>query len=151
MAFVIASKPSVGYSQHCLGFGPTLGYFVAVEMDTYQNGFDPNDNHVGFDVNTWDRWNVASVATGNPDFTMASEVPFSVWVDYDGKSNSLQVFTAQSSSTKPASPTLSTTYNISSALNPASSSSSYFIGFTSATGGWTALFNVLSWCFKMGQ
>ena len=148
MAFVIASQPglTLGRGGSSLGLGPPLGSFIAVEMDIYQGGNDPNNNHVGLDVNSAD-----SVATGNPAFTMASEVPFSVWVDYDGGTNSFQVYTAQNSSIKPQSPTLSTTYNISTALLPVNSSSGYFMGFTSATGGDVAQFNVLSWCFTMGE
>ena len=129
-----------------LGLGPALGSFIAVEMDTWLDGNDPNNNHVGLDANTHD-----SVATGNPAFTMASEVPFSVWVDYNGATRTLKVYTAQNSSTKPDSPTLSTIYNITAALLPASSSAGYFVGFTSATGWATAVFNVLSWCLTAGQ
>ena len=145
MTFAIASQPGVGWAGERLGLGPALGSFVAVELDTYQNGGDPNNNHVGLDNIT------TTIATGNPAFTMASEVPFTVWVDYDGGTNSLKVYTSQNRDTKPVTPTLSTFYNISATLMPSNSSTGYFIGFTSATGAATTQYNVLSWCFTMGQ
>ena len=125
----MASQPGVGDSGGSLGLGPALGSFIAVEMDTWQGPGDPNSNHVGLDVNSAD-----SVTTGNPAFTMAAEVPFSVWVDYDGRTKSFKVYTSRKSSPKPKSPTFSTTYDISTALLPVNSSSGYFMGFTSATG-----------------
>ena len=146
MAFVIASKPGLGDGEGSLGLGATQGSFIAIELDISQNDYDPNNNHVGLDINS-----VTSVATGNPAFMMASEVPFSVWVEYNGTTSILNVYMAQNSSTKPSLPTLSTSYNITTALLPTNSSSPYFLGFTSATGWFTAQYNVLSWCFTAGQ
>ena len=150
LAFVISSQPglTVGTGGACLGLGPILGSYVAVEMDidvSYEYA-DLDDNHIGLDVNS-----PRSVATANPAFRMASEVPFSVWVDYNGGTNSLKVYTSQNNSTKPDSPTLSTTVNITTALLPVNTSTGYYMGFTSGTGRWMAQYNVPSWCFTMGQ
>ena len=152
MAFVIASQPGVGDASDTswdMGMGPALGRFIAVELDMRYDEqlHDPNDNHVGLNVNGMN----ASVATGIPAFSMASEVPFSVWVDFDGATGSLRVYTAQNSSIKPDSPTLSTTLDIAAALLPANPLTGYFMGFTSSTGWSSSEYIVLSWCLAAGQ
>ena len=148
MTFVIASAMGVGHYS-TMGVGPELGSFIAVEFDTYSrnNPTGPLEQHIGLDIN-----NVNSVATAKPSGWLSSPegVPFTVWVEYDGVSNRFQVHMARNSSIKPASPTLSTTYNITSALLPNSSSSGYFMGFTSGTYWETAEYNVLSWCLNAG-
>ena len=130
-----------------LGLGTISGAFVAVEFDISKNDEvgDPNDNHIGLDVNT-----AMSTVTAVPAFQMSSKVPFMVWVDYDGATSSLQVFMAQNSSTKPTAPTLSAAWNITSTLNPGSANAGYLMGFTSATGDATAQINVMSWCYTVG-
>ena len=148
MTFVIASAMGIGHYS-TMGVGPELGSFIAVEFDTYSpdNPSDPQAQHIGLDIN-----NLNSVATGIPSSSLSSPegVPFTVWVEYDGVSNRFQVYMARNSSIKPASPTLSTTYNITTALLPNNSSAGYFMGFTAGTYWWTSEHNVLSWCFNAG-
>ena len=149
MTFVIASAMGIGHYS-TMGVGPELGAFIAVEFDTCagDNPTDPpGQQHIGLDINTLD-----SVATAVPSVWLSSPegVPFTVWVEYDCVSSRFQVYMARNSSIKPASPTLSTTYNITSALLPNSSSSGYFMGFTSGTYWQTSEYNVLSWCFDAG-
>jgi hypothetical protein len=58
LAFFLSSSPDIPSGSH----GEYLGVqdpsssssnrFVAIEFDTYQNGYDPSASHVGLDVNT---------------------------------------------------------------------------------------------------
>ena len=153
MTFVIGSQTGgVGAPYNdVLGLKTILGAFIAVEFDISQEDAvgDPNDNHIGLDVNS-----AVSQVTADPPFQMVSELPFTVWVDYDGVTNSFQVYMAQSSDSKPTAPTLSTTWNFSTTLKPDNASSEYLMGFTSATGDVdveTAQMNVMSWCYSAGQ
>ena len=146
---MIASAMGIGHYS-TMGVGPELGSFIAVEFDTDSpnNPTDPpGQQHIGLDIS-----NLDSVATAIPSVWLSSPegVPFTVWVEYDGVTNTFQVYMARNSSIKPASPTLSTTYNITTALLPNGSSSGYFMGFTSGTYWVTAEYNVLSWCFNAG-
>ena len=106
--------------------------------------FRLSNNDFGIDSNR------TQIVTPTPvPFSMKAEVPFTVWLDYDGVT--FKVYLAQNSTIKPTSPTLSTTYNMSSILLPTSSTAGYFMGFTSGTGWLTASFNVLSWCYSAGE
>jgi hypothetical protein len=65
--------------------------------------------------------------------------PFQVWVYYDAKAHSLQVFVSQSS-TKPAAPLVSASIDLAATVGP-----SAYAGFTAGTGGLDADFDVLGW------
>ncbi|XP_059077761.1 L-type lectin-domain containing receptor kinase IX.1 [Cryptomeria japonica] len=88
-----------------LGFGlfNDTGYtgssypMVAVEFDTYKNGMDPDDSHVGIDTNSiWSRERV-SLNGSNESYSLCDKIlknerQWHAWVDYDGGANMLQVF-----------------------------------------------------------
>lgn len=68
--------------------------------------------------------------------------PFWVWVDYDAAAHSLQVFSSQTS-TKPATPLLSTSVDLGAAVGPTA-----YAGFTAGTGGLDADFDLRSWTLE---
>jgi hypothetical protein len=68
--------------------------------------------------------------------------PFTVWVDYDAKAHSLQVFVSQSS-TKPTTPLVAANVDLAGTLGPAA-----YAGFTAATGALDTNFDVLGWTFQ---
>ncbi|XP_057867932.2 L-type lectin-domain containing receptor kinase IX.1-like [Cryptomeria japonica] len=112
------------------GWGSLLGLYnrttdgkitnpvVAVEFDTFKDEFDPDDNHVGIDVNSLVSKAIFSL-NSEPEFlnkTLKNGRAWDAWVDYDGSTKKLQVFLLSNPSanlnniTKPRSPIL--TYHI---------------------------------------
>ncbi|KAH7446595.1 hypothetical protein KP509_01G063600 [Ceratopteris richardii] len=107
-------------------FGEWLGLFdggvaeqdaqrVGIEFDTFMDSFDPDDNHVGIDVNG----SVESivVASLSPDVSLTSSnvsnregMNTSIWIEYDGDLHILSVYVANQGSdisTKPSEPVIS--------------------------------------------
>ncbi|XP_059072258.1 L-type lectin-domain containing receptor kinase IX.1-like [Cryptomeria japonica] len=88
---------------------------VAVEFDTFQDSFDPNDNHVGIDVNS--AVSVANVSLSSEgkflNNALKNGQAWDSWVDYNGSTKQLQVFLLYNPSanlyniSKPRSPILS--------------------------------------------
>jgi len=112
---------------------------LAIELDTYAGGTDPNANHVGVVTN-----GVISphLATASAPFDLESGGSHTLWVDYDGPADTLRIWLAQgSAAAKPAVPLLTQTglklYDL--------LGSSAWIGFTGATGGSTNTHEVLGW------
>ncbi|XP_059077041.1 L-type lectin-domain containing receptor kinase IX.1-like [Cryptomeria japonica] len=100
---------------------------VAVEFDTYQNGLDPDENHVGVDVNDiFSKVNVSvtSIAANSTlcDESLNNEKRWDAWVYYDGSAKRLQVFLCYSwELSAVATPTSSPNVNTSSSRNPRNS------------------------------
>jgi len=66
-----------------------------------------------------------------------------VWIDYDAASQTLQIY-IDSGSNKPLSPLLTSNVNL------AALGKSALVGFTGATGLYTAAQDILSWQFSGG-
>lgn len=80
--------------------GKSLGYVgispsIAIELDCYKNEFDPNDNHIGVNVNG----SLSSFAYGTPSFSLQDASNVHVWIDY---SNTILRIYANTSATKPS-------------------------------------------------
>ncbi len=126
------------------GSGGSLGYetinkSLAVEVDTSQSANDPNNNHLGVLTNGAV---TNHLATSIPSCTLADGSSHTVWVDYDGSTNTLLVYIAQAvTTTKPASPAI-TLANIDLA---ALIGSTAWFGFTGATGGLTNNHDIEAW------
>jgi hypothetical protein len=146
------------------GTGGLIGYggitpSVGVEFDTFVNegNSDPNNNHVGVNVNG----NMTSILTASPGGVIECTAPvranclangnvWSVWIDYTG--TTLSVALADNSTVRPAN-LISTNINIPCILaggtaggtgcpTPASSA---FVGFTSGTGSGYENHYLLNW------
>lgn len=115
LAFFLAPfdfVPSDAYAGKWLGLfrsetdGNLSNQIVAVEFDTFKNDWDPDDNHVGIDVNSIKSEETFSIKDG----ALYSGVKWEAWVDYNGTLAQLQVFLSQSpnntSPSKPESPVL---------------------------------------------
>ena len=77
---------------------------LVIQFDFFQNGIDqdPNNNHVGINL---DGNNISEV-TASPDFDMDNtDNPFTVWIDYEGESNLIEVFLSETTE-KPSTPVL---------------------------------------------
>jgi len=111
--------------------GGGLGYqgipkSVAIEIDTFFNpGFkEPEKNHVGISLNGL----AESVATAEAPFTLNDGKIYHAWVDYDGKSDTLQVRLALTNS-RPAEPLLSHKVDLENILG-----AEEYVGFSASTG-----------------
>ncbi len=128
--------------------GGGLGYegilkSVAVELDTYVGGADPNANHIGVLTN-----GVVSthLGTATAAFDIENGASHTLWVDYDGPADTLRVYLAQGVvTTKPASPVLTqTALKLANIVGPTA-----WLGFTGATGGSTNTHEVLAWSVNL--
>ncbi|CAL9087166.1 unnamed protein product [Musa acuminata var. zebrina] len=146
LAFLIASIPEapppgsehgyLGLTNATLDANPD-NRFVAVEFDTVKQEYDPNDNHVGLDINS-----VNSTVTANLSFLIAPVIAtnYTVWVDYDGVSRHMWVHMAIVGDPKPPSAVLSSPLDLSDYLTQYS-----YFGFSASTGTNYELNCVLSW------
>lgn len=128
----------IGYA----GITPSIG----VEFDNWFNGgdpdfgggpvSDPNDSHVGIDVNG----KVHSVATSTAIDPLDNGQVKNAWVDYNGATDLLEVRLSQST-TRPVSALVTHTVDLPTLLG----TTEVFAGFTSGTGAAAANHDVLSW------
>ena len=102
---------------------------VAVEFDTFRNGWDPNGNHVGIDLNG----SVRSALTAVPPFDLNDGRSYFAWVEYAAEAQILTLFLAEQNS-KPALPVLEHSINLHNVLG-----SQAFVGFGA---GWGSYKNV---------
>lgn len=128
------------------GMGGSLGYVgisnsLAVEFDTYQNGSDPNNNHIGVDING----SVSSLATSTviPDINSGSSLY--AWIDYDGVTNLLEIF-VNTTNIKPGTANLSYSIDL-----PGLVGSQAYIGFSAATGALTNQHLIENWTYSVSQ
>ncbi|XP_057843251.2 L-type lectin-domain containing receptor kinase IX.1-like [Cryptomeria japonica] len=73
--------------------GNSSNQIVAVEFDTYKNlPYDPDDNHVGIDVNSRKSKKTVSVNGLYNNTSFKNGKKWEAWVDYDGIEKKLKVF-----------------------------------------------------------
>lgn len=147
IVFVIQNAPdgpAAGESGGDLGYGG-ISNSVGVEFDTYQNEWDPNDNHVAFleggslDHSTFPSDWVNPLPAGP---TLYGQ-PVYAWVSYVASTHQLKLY-ASNSSTKPSSPLLDRTVDIASQVG----GSDALVGFTGATGSCNSQQDVVAWHFS---
>ncbi|XP_027165624.1 L-type lectin-domain containing receptor kinase IV.1-like [Coffea eugenioides] len=144
MAFVIAPTRGLaeGPSTRFLGLfntstdGNRTNHVFAVELDTIQNPDfeDINDNHVGIDINSMTSKvsQPASYQANNKNLfdnlTLSSGQDMQLWVEYDGVARRIDVKLAPVAASKPHTPLLSLTYDLSPIFQQ-----SMYVGFSAAT------------------
>ncbi|KAL2522139.1 putative L-type lectin-domain containing receptor kinase S.5 [Forsythia ovata] len=154
LAFLIAADLNLPPNSHgeFLGLtnattdGNVSNHLVAVELDTFKQDFDPDDNHIGIDINTVRSLKTESLTPHN--ITIAPKGPkfYNVWVDYDGVKKFLAVYIAEQvektgpTPPKPSSSIISAELNLRDYLNQYS-----YFGFSASTGNATQLNCVLRW------
>ncbi|OIW10777.1 hypothetical protein TanjilG_27723 [Lupinus angustifolius] len=158
IAFVIAPSLSIplnSYGQY-LGLtnattdGSGANKLVAVELDTVKQDFDPDDNHIGLDINSV-RSNVSvSLSKLGIQISPNGTVFHVLWVEYDGERKVIDVYMAEQDdkdapiAAKPTKPVLSSSLDLKSLVNQ----ESYF-GFSASTGVTYELNCVLRWNISM--
>lgn len=126
MAFVLQSNGSgaLGDDGGNLGYGG-IGSSVAIELDTYQNSWDPGPNQVALTVGGDEQSHLAAATVGFP--LPSNQITYG-WVDYDGTLKHLDVYLAQSPS-KPAAAVLAVDVDLDPHLG-----APVYAGFTAGTG-----------------
>lgn len=126
------------------GAGGGIGYSgiptsLGVEFDTWDNGIgagDPNDSHVGIDLNG----SVSSVQTALISPPLDNGNIWYAWIDYDGTTLELRISQFPA---RPATAVLSQVVNLASTLGTTSA----YVGFTSGTGAAYSNHDILTWRF----
>ncbi|CDP10820.1 unnamed protein product [Coffea canephora] len=162
MAFVIAPTRGLaeGPSTRFLGLfntstdGNRTNHVFAVELDTIQNPdfVDINDNHVGIDINSMTSKvsQPASYQANNKNLfdnlTLSSGQEMQLWVEYDGVARRIDVTLAPVAASKPHTPLLSLTYDLSPIFQQ-----SMYVGFSAATSPRDigSSHFILGWSFRM--
>nr|CAB3483469.1 unnamed protein product [Digitaria exilis] len=149
-AFVIApdaGDPPAGSSGGYLGLtnvttdGNATNHLVAVELDTEKQSYDPDDNHVGLNVNSVVSVANASLKPFGIEISPANPTNYTVWIDYDGAKRHISVFMAVAGKPKPwRSPVLAAPLDLAATV----AEWSYF-GFSASTGSKYQLNCVLAW------
>ncbi|MCW0218139.1 MAG: Ig-like domain-containing protein [Prosthecobacter sp.] len=126
--------------------GGGLGYegilaSLAIELDTYAGGGDPNANHIGIITHGLTS---PHLSTYTPGFDLENGASHTLWLEYDGPTNTLRIYLAQGVvTTRPTTPVLTQT----GIDLPALTGPNAWVGFSGATGGSTNTHEVLSWSF----
>ncbi|XWS43746.1 hypothetical protein CRYUN_Cryun16bG0130300 [Craigia yunnanensis] len=130
--------------------GNSSNHIVAIELDTFENlDFDdPNDNHVGIDINGLKSVNSAFAhfvtESGQLDWVdLAIGDGRQLWVEFDGPKHQLNVTLSPFNRSK-AKPLLSVDIDLSPIILD-----QMYVGFSSATGAKAASNYVLGWSFQM--
>ncbi|XP_065862665.1 probable L-type lectin-domain containing receptor kinase S.7 [Euphorbia lathyris] len=120
----------------------TKNKFVAIEFDTKHDTYfsDPNDNHVGLDIDSLESIKIADPILKGID--LKSGEPITTWIDYKNDLGLLKVFMSHSK-LKPAKAVLSVQIDLSGYLKEA-----MYVGFSGSTEGSTELHLIQSWSFR---
>ncbi|GLJ25887.1 hypothetical protein SUGI_0496140 [Cryptomeria japonica] len=151
MAFIISSNKNVN-DIPANSYGLWMGLFnsainglssnemVAVEFDTRKNNGtnDPDGNHIGINVNSINSTKIESLAGSQIDLKSGNDI--TVWIQFNGVQQQLQVYMANGSSPMPLQPLLSVTLNLSGVLG-----SKVHFGFSASTSESIELNCVKSW------
>lgn len=165
MAFVMAPSLDSGgaFPSQYLGIlnatndNSTSNHVFAVEFDTVQDleFADISDNHVGINIDSMistyaavaGYWTTLANASQNASMTeiiLKSEQNIQAWIDYDGKTQTLNVSIAPVESPPPlVRPLLSVKLNLSDVLEEY-----MYVGFTGATGVMSGVHRTLAWSFS---
>jgi hypothetical protein len=154
LAFLIAPDtlmPAASFGQW-LGLtnadtdGNHTNQIVAIEFDTEKQDYDPDDNHIGLNINSVRSNKTISLDVHGIKLSPEESTNHSVWVQYNGKSKLMKVYMAKQGEQKPEKPLLSETINLKNYVNQ----QSYF-GFAASTGDYPEieLHCVLKWSLEV--
>lgn len=140
LAFVIQTVSSglgsLGGGLGYIGVSPS----VAIEFDTYQNGWDPSTNHLGLNLNG-NATSTASVNVLGSGDRFDNLSLWTAWVDYDGTTLEVR---ANQTGIRPLTPLLSAMVDIENILGQETA----YIGFAAATGSAYGNHDLVSWNYS---
>eukprot|EP01018_Ginkgo_biloba_P028779 Gb_15894 [translate_table: standard] len=151
LAFIITNAktlPDNSYGQYLGLFnsstnGNPKNNLVAVEFDTRKsNGDDPDDNHVGIDVNSIK--SIAKISLTDFKINLKNASDIAAWIQYDGERKQMNVYVANGNIITPSNPVLSIPIDLSQYLED-----EIYVGFSAATGNQTQLNCIRSWNLKV--
>ena len=117
--------------------------FIAVEFDTRFNPHfnDPNENHIGFDIDTLNSLKIVDPIFNGIDLKSGNTI--TSWIDYKTDQNLLSVFLSYSTK-KPHDPILSTTVDLSEYFRD---NEDVYVGFSASAEKSTELHQIERWSF----
>ncbi|CAN6483585.1 unnamed protein product [Victoria cruziana] len=127
-------------------------HIFAVEFDVFQNAEfqDPNNNHVGIDINSLTSIDAKSAgywADNSTDFSplvLNSGANYQAWIDFSGGGvGRINVSMAPAGTKKPHRPLISTPLNLSAVFED-----KMYVGFSSACGRLVESHRILAWGFS---
>ncbi|XP_022952698.1 probable L-type lectin-domain containing receptor kinase S.5 [Cucurbita moschata] len=125
--------------------GDSRNQIVAIEFDTEKQDFDPDDNHIGLNINSIKSRKAVSLNKSGIVLSPETGTNHSIWVDYDGKAKLLQVYMSINKDPKPDKPLLNETINLKRFVKQES-----YIGFSASTGSPEIQLNcVLEWTLDL--
>ncbi|XP_022989344.1 probable L-type lectin-domain containing receptor kinase S.5 [Cucurbita maxima] len=125
--------------------GSITNQIVAIEFDTQKQDFDPDDNHIGLNVNSIRSRKTVSLNKAGIVLSPEIGTNYSIWVVYDGISKLLQVYMSANKDPKPDKPLLNETINLKQYVKQES-----YIGFSASTGSPEIQLNcVLEWMLDL--
>lgn len=103
LAFIIAPDLNLptGSDGQYLGLtnsstdGNSTNRLIAIELDTFKQDFDPDNNHVGLDINSVRSNKTVSLSPLGIQLAPNDTKFYIVWIQYDGGNKSLSVFMAE--------------------------------------------------------
>lgn len=75
--------------------GNSTNRLIAIELDTFKQDFDPDNNHVGLDINSVRSNKTVSLSPLGIQLAPNGTKFYMVWIQYDGGNKSLSVFMAE--------------------------------------------------------
>lgn len=116
---------------------------MAVEFDTFLDLHfnDPNDNHVGLDIDSLNSIKTAKVDSTGIDLKSGDSI--TAWIDYKNEERKLRVFLSKKVSYKPEDPLLVVNIDLSGYLKEFN-----YVGFSASTEGSTEVHLIENWSFK---
>lgn len=136
-----AGADALGERSGNLGYG-SIPKSLAIEFDTFQNPWDESKNQISV-LRNGDAQN--ALATVTPTLNLNSGNKTNAWIDYNGLTQTLEVFIS-SSATKPATPVLSYTVGLASIVGTQA-----YVGFTASTSQGRNSHHINSWQFLSYQ
>ncbi|THU50621.1 hypothetical protein C4D60_Mb06t22210 [Musa balbisiana] len=115
--------------------GDPSNHLVTIELDTMKESFDPDDNHIGLNVNSVISNVTANLTTFDIEITPVNVTNYTLWIDYDEASHVIRVHMS-----KPTVPVLSQPLDLSEFVLQ----HSYF-GFIASIRTTYELNHVLAW------
>ena len=145
ITFIISPTDTLGSYGGGLGYGGLLNS-IAIELDTFNNNpfgiSDISGNHIGIDLNG----DLNSIAQTDIDGRFNDGEIWTVWIDYNGESQTLEARVAQGD-TRPQEVSVSTIVNIPEVLDQ----ENFFVGFGSGIAAGWGNHDILSWEFGLNE